>query len=69
MRRLLVTANIVLSTPIIAPLTMEALRSSETSVLRRAFLMNSIVTRVFVTTVMFLTNRCPLHFRVSQYMA
>jgi hypothetical protein len=35
MRRLLVTANVVLSSPILVILTMEALRSSETSVLTR----------------------------------
>jgi hypothetical protein len=35
-RRLLVTANVVPSLPILITLTMEALRSSETSVLTRA---------------------------------
>jgi hypothetical protein len=36
MRRLLVTANVVPSSPILVALKMEALRSSETSVLTRA---------------------------------
>jgi hypothetical protein len=36
MRRLLVTANVVPSSPIFVTLMMEALRSSETSVLTRA---------------------------------
>jgi hypothetical protein len=36
MRRLLVTANVVLSSPILVTLMMEALNSSETSVLTRA---------------------------------
>jgi uncharacterized membrane protein len=36
MRRLLVTANVVLSSPILVTLRMESLSSSETSVLRRA---------------------------------
>jgi hypothetical protein len=35
-RRFLVTANVVLSTPIVVTLIVEALRSSETSVLTRA---------------------------------
>jgi hypothetical protein len=35
-RRLLVTANVVPSSPILVPLMMEALSSSETSVLTRA---------------------------------
>jgi hypothetical protein len=36
MRRLLVTANVIPSSPILVTLIMEALRSSETSVLTRA---------------------------------
>jgi hypothetical protein len=36
MRRLLVTANFVLSSPILVTLMMEAIHSSETSVLTRA---------------------------------
>jgi hypothetical protein len=35
-RRLLVTANVIPNSPILATLMMEALRSSETSVLTRA---------------------------------
>jgi hypothetical protein len=35
-RRLLVTANVVPSSPILVPLMMKAIRSSETSVLTRA---------------------------------
>jgi hypothetical protein len=35
-RQLLVTANVVLNLPILVALTMEAIRSSETSVLTRA---------------------------------
>jgi hypothetical protein len=38
--RLLVTASVVLSSPILVTLMMEALRSSETSVLTRATLYN-----------------------------
>jgi hypothetical protein len=40
-RRLLVTANFVPSSPLLVTLEMEALRSSETSVLRRATLLNN----------------------------
>jgi hypothetical protein len=40
MRRLLVTANVVPSSPILVTLMMEALSSSETSVLTRATLCN-----------------------------
>jgi hypothetical protein len=40
MRRLLLTANVVPTSPIIVTLMMEALRSSETSVLTRATLLN-----------------------------
>jgi hypothetical protein len=40
LRRLLVTANVVPSSPIIVTLMMEALSSSETSVLTRATLRN-----------------------------
>jgi hypothetical protein len=39
-RRLLVTANVVPSSPILVTLMMEALRSSETSVLARATRLN-----------------------------
>jgi hypothetical protein len=39
-RRLLVTANVVPSSPMLATLMMEALSSSETSVLTRATLRN-----------------------------
>jgi hypothetical protein len=39
-RRLLVTANVVPSSPILITLMMQALRSTETSVLKRATLCN-----------------------------
>jgi hypothetical protein len=51
LRRLLVTANVVRSSPILVTLAMEAISSSETSVLSRATRRNiredSILRRVF----------------------
>jgi hypothetical protein len=55
-RRLLVTANVVPSSPIIATLMMEALRPSETPVLTRATRRNIQKTAFFIVTAVKTSN-------------
>jgi hypothetical protein len=59
-RRLLVTANVVPSSPIIVTLMMEVLRSSETSVLARATRRN-----IFIVTAVKTSNRNIFHLTQS----
>jgi hypothetical protein len=56
MRRLLVTANAVPSSPILVPLIREAIITSETSVLTRAHDVTSQKTQFFIITAVKISN-------------